>query len=236
MELRIMSFNTQHCLNFLTRKIDFDSVADAVRGVGAHIVGLNEMRGAGTDPEYTAQTEILAEKLGYYSFFAKAIDVKGSNPYGNGLLSKYPILSAEVIPIPDPVIRAYNGYYESRCVLKARIDVPGGIVTVLVSHFGLNPDEQKNAVETVIGAMDARSCIFMGDLNVTPEDSVLLPIRDKLFDTAELFGGKLLSFPSDEPDRKIDYIFTTRDVSVTEADIPEIVVSDHRPHLAVIHI
>ena len=26
MELKIMSYNTQHCLNFLTQKIDFDFV------------------------------------------------------------------------------------------------------------------------------------------------------------------------------------------------------------------
>ena len=62
--MKFMSFNTQHCLNYIERQIDFEVMAKAIRDTGADIVGLNEMRGAGTDPEYTAQTEKLAELTG----------------------------------------------------------------------------------------------------------------------------------------------------------------------------
>jgi endonuclease/exonuclease/phosphatase family metal-dependent hydrolase len=55
-------------------------------------------------------------------------------------------------------------------------------------------------------------------------------------DTADLFSHPLLSFPSDAPDRKIDYIFVSKDVEVLTADIPAIVASDHRPHTAEITI
>ena len=53
---------------------------------------------------------------------------------------KYPIASAETIPVPDPLKegRVEGGYYETRCLLKARLEC--GLV-VLVIHFGLNPDE-----------------------------------------------------------------------------------------------
>ena len=235
MSLKIMSFNTQHCLNYLTNKIDIPCVADAIREYGADIVGLNEMRGAGEHPEYTAQTEALAKALGFYCYFAKAIDVGGSNPYGNGLLSRYPIISVENILIPDPSPRKYDGYYETRCLIRAEIDTPEGVVTVLVTHFGLNPDEAENAVATVIGNRAESKCVLMGDFNLRPESPILVPIRERLFDTAELFGD-LLSFPSDEPDRKIDYIFTSRDIKVISADIPPVVVSDHRPHTAEIEL
>lgn len=236
MRLKIMSFNTQHCLNYITRKIDFPRMAEVIRESGADIIGLNEMRGAGEHPEYTAQTETLAEKLGFNYYFAKAIDVNGNNPYGNGLLSRYPIISAETVKIPDPEPRRYNGYYESRCVLKARIDTPAGEMTVLVTHFGLNPDEAENAVSTVLMNAERERCVLMGDFNLTPESPILKPIRAELFDTAELFGGELLSFPSDKPDRKIDYVFTSRDIKVITADIPAVVASDHRPHTAEIEI
>lgn len=236
MSLKIMSFNTQHCLNYITRKIDFPRMAEVIRESGADIIGLNEMRGAGEHPEYTAQTETLADILGFHCYFAKAIDVNGNNPYGNGLLSRYPILSAETVRIPDPEPKRYNGYYESRCVLKARIDTPAGEMTVLVTHFGLNPDEAENAVGTVLMNLERESCVLMGDFNLTPESPVLKPIRAELFDTAELFSSELLSFPSDVPDRKIDYIFTSRDLKVTEADIPAVVASDHRPHTATVEL
>ena len=229
--MKIMSFNTQHCLDYVTRRIDFDTMADAIRRMSPDVVGLEEMRGAGEDPEYTAQTEALAAKTGMpYFFFAKAIDVPHGGPYGNAILSRLPILRVEVIPIPDPAPKA-GVCYETRCVLKAHL---AGGVTVMVTHFGLDIDEQKNAVRVVTENLSEEKCILMGDFNVTPQSELLLPIRARMRDTAELFSAPRLSFPSDAPRCKIDYIFASPDLTVLEADIPAIVASDHRPHVAVI--
>ena len=137
--MKIMSFNTQHCLNYLEKKIDFDIIARAITEEGADIVGLNEMRGEGTHSEYTAQTERLAALTGMkYCYFAPAITVPNCGLYGNAILSKIPLVKVENVPIPDPAPKKYKGYYETRCVLRAELE--GGI-TVLVTHFGLNPDE-----------------------------------------------------------------------------------------------
>ena len=66
--MKFMTFNTQHCLNYITRTIDFDVMAEAILACGADVVGLNEMRGLGTDAEYTAQVEKLAssDQSGWY--------------------------------------------------------------------------------------------------------------------------------------------------------------------------
>ena len=232
--MKIMTFNTQHCLNYLEQKIDFAVMAKAILDCGADIVGLNEMRDQGTHRDYTPQVDTLSEMTGLpYFFFAKAIEFTGKGPDGNGLLSRFPILEAESIPIPDPEPRKYDGYYETRCVLKAKL---AGGITVLACHFGLNPDEQENAVATICQHLVDEKCILMGDFNVLPEDPVLDPIQARMKDTADLFGHPLLSFPSDAPDRKIDYIFVSKDVEVLTADIPAIVASDHRPHTAEITI
>ena len=192
--MKIVSFNTQHCFDYIEKKIDFDKFADTIKSLDADVVGLNEMRGEGTDAEYTEQVKILSELTGMkYYYFAKAIDIQGKGPYGNGMLSKIPILGVETVKIPDPDPKKYSGYYETRCVL-------------------------------------------MGDFNVRPENPVLAPIREKMQDTAEVFEGERLSFPSDAPDRKIDYLFVSRDVRVLDADIPEIVVSDHRPYTVTVEI
>jgi endonuclease/exonuclease/phosphatase family metal-dependent hydrolase len=199
--------------------------------LGADIVGLNEMRGKGADPEFEAQVENLASLTGMkYYHFALAINLP-QGPYGNGFLSKIPILKAETVMIPDPEPKKNNGYYETRCVLKV---VLAGGVTVLVTHMGLNSDEQENAVRTVMENLADEKCILMGDFNVRPENPVLEPIRDCMKDTADLFTQELVSFPSDKPNRKIDYIFVSPDVTVLDADIPSIVAADHRPHIAVV--
>jgi len=227
--MKIMSFNTQHCKNYITKKIDFEIMARTILDYGADIVGLNEMRGEGSNPDYTEQVERLAKLTGMkYFYFAKAIDFPGG-PYGNGFLSKIPIVKAETVLIPDPNPKKYDGYYETRCVLKAELE---GGVTVIVTHFGLNPDEQENAVSTVIGHIRGEKCILMGDFNVKPENPLLKGIREKMKDTADCFDTELFSFPSDAPNRKIDYIFVSRDIDVLDADILSVIASDHRPHVA----
>ena len=104
----------------------------------------------------------------------------------------------------------------------------------MVTHFGLNPDEQDNAARTLAANLVDEKCILMGDFNVTPENPVLAPIRAKMKDTADLFDAPKLSFPSDKPEQKIDYIFVSQDIEVMDADIPPIVASDHRPHTATV--
>lgn len=233
MKLKVMSFNTQHCFHFLTRKIDFDAFAEEIKKHDPDIVGLNEMRGEGPHREYEDQVKILAQKLGYYYYFAKAIDVNGENPYGNGILSRYPIYSAQIVKIPDPKEKTGTEWYETRCLLKTKIFVSEGIdVDVCVTHFGLNPDEQSLAVETVLNTISATRCILMGDFNITPDNDLLAPIKERMQDTADWFQTDLKSWPVDEPTVKIDYIFMSKDMKVTEADIPADIVSDHRPYIA----
>ena len=229
--MKIMTFNTQHCKNYVEGHVDFEIMAKAIKSCAPDIVGLNEMFEASENPDLEKQVEKLRECAGMkYCYFAKAIDLK-RGAYGNGFLSNIPILNAEVVMIPDPNPRGYNGYYETRCVLKAELE---GGVTVLVSHFGLNPDEQENAVQTVMASLAHKKCILMGDFNMKPENPILAPIFKAMKDTAEVFDGEKLSFPSDKPDRKIDYIFVSSDAKVLEADIPAIVASDHRPHIATV--
>lgn len=236
MQITFMSYNTQHCLNYITREIDFAIMADTIRNCGADIVGLQEMFDLGETEEFTTQTKVLAEKLGFYHYFAQATKLEGGKyPYGNGILSRYPILAAETVIIPDPMVRTGKRYYETRCLLKARIDVAGGL-DVLVTHFGLNPDEQENAVNTVVANLPKEKCVLMGDFNVRPDSQRIAPIRQRLYDTAELFDAPKDSWPSDTPRVKLDYIFTTKDLQVISADIPNIVSSDHRPHIAAIQL
>jgi endonuclease/exonuclease/phosphatase family metal-dependent hydrolase len=163
-----------------------------------------------------------------YYFFSEAIMVGGTSPYGNGFLSRIPILKAEKIMIPDPEVRD-NNFYETRCIIKVTLE--GGI-TVLVTHFGLNQTEKENAVKTVLENSEDEKCILMGDFNVTPDDALLKPIKEKMKDVAEVFETHLFSWPSDNPEKKIDYIFVSRDIEVVSADIPKVIASDHRPHTA----
>lgn len=145
------------------------------------------------------------------------------------------MISADTILVSDPAPSMRTGIhtYETRCLLKAKLE---NGVTVMVIHFGLNEDEKQNAVKTVLDHLEDEKCILIGDFNLIPDSPLLEPIRARMRDTADVFTAPKLSFPSDKPYRKIDYIFVSQDIEIVSADIPAIVASDHRPHIAEVRV
>ena len=229
--MKIMTFNTQHCQNYIEKKIDYEIMANAIMTVDPDVVVLNEMRGSGEKEGYTDQTGTLAKLCSMDNYyFAKAIDVyEISSPYGNAIMSKIPFTSVETIPIPVPTHKTGTRWYEPRCLLKARLECG---LTVLGIHAGLNPDEHELAIQAVLDNIDSEKCIVMGDFNMRPENPLFERFAGRLADAATKFDYPLLSHPSDNPVKKIDYIFTTTDIEIISADIPPIIASDHRPHTA----
>jgi endonuclease/exonuclease/phosphatase family metal-dependent hydrolase len=224
-----MTFNIQHCKDYVKKTIDVKLMADTIKKCNGQIVGLNEV--FGESPSAPCQAKQIAEMLQYQGFFVQSIDFRGQ-PFGNALVSKFVPTSVEKIPIADPIPDT-DEYYETRSILKAQFKNP--TFTLLLSHFGLAKSEQINAVATIVKEIKSikTPIVLMGDFNMVPGDPLLSPIRSLLKDT---LGKNLLSFPSIDPVRKIDYIFVSPEIKVLEADIPNIVASDHRPHTAVLEI
>ncbi len=247
-KLRIMTYNIQHGHVHLSDHIDLTKVCDVIREYDPDIVGLNEVRGRGKNADYTAQVETMAAYLGYHCYFGRSICIRGSEPYGNAILSKYPIVEASVIRIPNPVDPSACNRFEPRSLCRAVIEVPvdgepaayeGPVVNLAVysSHFGLSPAEQEHAVSTAITTLreEALPFVLMGDFNMQPDDVLMQPLHRAFQSVDPLLDGKL-SFPSDNPRIKIDYIYTSRNISVLAADIPQVIASDHCPVWADIEV
>lgn len=235
MKMKVASYNILHCENFLTEKIEFDDFAKVIKSLDADVIGLNEVHGKGIDPEYEEQTQILGEKIGYDYYFAKACDIDGPNPFGNAMLTRLPIKEIKNIPIPDPDPKKYTMLYETRCILKMTVATDPE-VTFYITHFGLNPDEQENALQTLFENLDSEYSVLMGDLNVRPDSDVIAKIKERLCDTAGETTPDIFTFPADKPNRKIDFIFTSDNIKTVSFNVPEIVLSDHRPVEAVLEI
>lgn len=234
--MRVMSYNIQHGIDHARRlktgkeQINLPLMADTVKRLGADICGLNEVYGAGELPLFNDQAKVIADALGYHAFFAKAIDITENQPYGNALISRYPFINTAVLPIPTPV----GMPCEPRCVLRATLDVNSAPLRVLVTHMGLSDTERKLAVEMLIKEIDETKMplVLMGDFNACPDDPVLAPLYARMEDTLQVHGDATLkSFPSDAPNRRIDYIFV-RNIRCTAADVPQIVSADHCAHIA----
>lgn len=226
--MRVMTFNIQHCLDYKKRKIDFDLFAEKIKEFNPDFCGLNEVRGKGFLAGYTNQTEKLSRKTGMCGYFGEAIKVKGLAPYGNAILSKKPVKSAETIKIPDPETKNEKVKYETRCVIKAVVEENGKDILFLVTHMGLSISERKNAVKTICEIADSTDLpvILMGDFNACPDEDTLKPLYERFTDT--LGNESVNTFPSDNPEIKIDYIFF-RGLECKNTKVIKEVVSDHLP-------
>ncbi len=237
---RLMTYNIQHGHVHLSQQpgdeIDLVRIANEIRSLNADLIVLNEVRGNsdGQADGYTSQAETIASLLGFHCVFGRSIYVRGVGPYGNAILSRYPILESRVIDIPDisPVLPRF----EHRSVLRAVIDLPGEngrrSFTVYGTHFGINPGEQEYAVRTILThtAEEPFPYALAGDFNVTPDSPILRPLYEAMCATDELVPDhNRMTFPSHLPTHKIDYIFAGGAVQPIAADSPRITASDHCP-------
>ena len=232
--MKVMTFNIQHCLEYRKNKINIPLFADTIKLHNADVCGLNEVRGKGVLFGYTDQTNALGDSLGFERCFAQAIKVNGKGPYGNAIVSRFSLKETSTTIIPDPEDKNDNGWFETRCVLKAVISTDIGDVCFLVCHMGLEESERVNAVKTICELADATDLpiILMGDFNTTPEDNVLKPIYDRFNDTDIFAENKgAFTYPSYKPNKKIDYIFY-KGLKCEYVKTIEEVISDHYPIIA----
>jgi len=238
MKLKIMTYNIQSGHDF-ERKEALGDTAAYIKEVSADIVGLNEVDCKNERSHGVDQVEFLRENAGYpYGAFSPSIEYRGGH-YGNGLLSKYPILEAEPIAIP----KAYNfdKHHEPRSILRCVIDAPCGKITVMVTHYGVHCDSErvegvKKTIELAYAAGDM-PVLFMGDLNATPDSPVLGPLNSVFTDTAKGFDpAELNSIAMPNPTKRIDFIFARNAAGVTSVKVPKVPYSDHCPYIAEVEI
>lgn len=227
--LRVMTYNIQHGIDHMHRLktnemvVKLDEVVKIIKSVDPDIVTLNEIYDSA---KFGNQTKYIAEKLGYYYYFGKAIFLHGGN-YGNALLSKYPLIEPEVIPIPDATLKEEDVYYESRAIIKSCIIKDNTKYNIFSTHFGLAKEEQDNGTTLIKSLVkDLDNVVFMGDLNLTPDDKNFTNISNVLKNTIDVDKN---TFKSDNPTSRIDYIFVSNNLSVISGEVLDIVFSDHLP-------
>ncbi len=220
--MKIVTFNIQHVKSYLEQKINYPLFIKTISELDPDICGLNEVRGRGARPDYHAQAERLAAGVDMHSVFGASVYIEGNSPYGNAILSKRPAAETKVFPIKETVEGA-----EPRSVLRADY----GDIVVYQTHLGLKEPEFYEGVNTVYSLLKAETkpAVLMGDFNLLPDHPSLHPLLNDA-DIQYLDTG--FTFPSDKPDRKIDYIFTNKYVKVKSVYVPDLVVSDHRPIVA----
>ncbi len=235
MKYTIMTYNIASAHTFFgyaeTGKATLDLVksADVIKSFCPDVCGLNEVDNLTERSGKVDQIGFYKKHLGMNGLFCKTIDLPGGE-YGNGFLTRFPVLDSEIIHIPD----VEKNNYEHRTIFKVKVDVDGKTVTFLQVHSGLTDAEKNNCVDKLCEIIDSidTPIILMGDFNMTPDFPALSKIRQRLFDTSPLFKNGLFDTYGTYPGctkLHIDYIFVSKQIKPLSLTTLDTMASDHYP-------
>jgi len=223
--MRMMSYNIHSGKN-MDNVLDIPAIAQVVKELAPDICALNEVRMRTRDVGGLELAKEIGEAAGMYWRFGRAIDYNGGE-YGNGMLSRYPVSFSRVVPVPDVPEAERERRFEPRSVLETIVLTDEGPVQALTCHFGLTRGEQERAVATVVSMLRTdMPVVFMGDLNMLPDDDLIAVLRGHIRDTA---GAEPFTFPARDANIKIDYIFASEQFACGEFTTVQTLASDHLP-------
>jgi len=179
----------------------------------------------------TCQATEIAQGFDYHVAYAEASDYGGGLMFGNALLSRFPILSAQSFILPGLETR------ESRSLLFSLLETPFGKLPVFVTHLNWKLHQGNVRLQQVRFIADRVAAlvpiragflppVLMGDFNAEPDSDEIRYLRglsviegrSVFFADAWVYGGDgTLGATYDrnndyarkarEPSRRIDYIF-----------------------------
>lgn len=226
--LKVLTYNIHHA-NPPSKPgvIDIKAIAKVISESGAGLVGVQEVdvhtRRAGVGLDQAAE---LARLTGMNFYFAKSIDYDGGD-YGLAILSKFPILHGETLPLP-----LEGGEHRAMGVVTIE-PAPGSRMLFATTHLDLKPNNRVLQVAFIKSyfAKQNLPAILCGDFNSTPGSDTIREL-DTMFRRSAIPSG--LTFPMNKPDREIDFVmfrpgekFPVKSHRV----IPEEYASDHLPVL-----
>jgi endonuclease/exonuclease/phosphatase family metal-dependent hydrolase len=228
--IRIMDYNIHQGFN-VNGYLDLEGIARVIESNGADVVALQEVS-RGWLVNGSADTyEWLADRLNMqYRLFVPASDLI----WGNAILSRYPLklLDSDFLPRLEAPLR------RSFLLAEVQLENYGNIsdnINILCTHLHHIEGEgfiREKQVQTLLEEWDglARTAI-MGDFNAVTGEPEIAMMHDAGLIDSQLSLGKEgdLTWVHYEPHERIDYIWVTPDLEISNLVVPYSTASDHLP-------
>jgi len=210
--------------------ISLDRIVQDIKIYSPDIVGLNEVDLGALKTAAIDLPSYFAHNLNMYYFYGYAF----YKHYGNVILSKYPILEAEIIPLPLAVSSA-----EPRSLIRARLQIDTSIWTVFITHLSTEEDDRLIQVPFIVSEIEKETTfeniVWMGDLNFEPSSTEYSLINStsilNFTDTYRFLNsdpGYTSHFDDDHlPNKRIDYIMCSPDLLPKTSEVSWSLSSDH---------
>ncbi|MBO3698152.1 endonuclease/exonuclease/phosphatase family protein [Roseivirga sp. E12] len=236
--LKIMSYNIKHGEG-MDGVLDLSRAAAIIKAQAPDLCGLQEIDHYCSRTDSIGQTEVLAQETDMNGTFGKFMDYQGGE-YGMATLSAKPLISTEVLRLPD-------GIHEPRSAIVHEVEIAKGCSIAFVNvHFDwINSTEgsasrlsQAKTLVEFLNTMD-KAVIITGDFNCTPSSPTMQYFYSQGFEFAQK-GEDNLSFQGgnkSEIDQVIYRSTGSQEIKVKSIVLlEEPLVSDHRPLVAQLEV
>ena len=235
----MLTVNLHMGFSFLNRRFILPALREAVRGVSADLVFLQEVMGAHVT--HAAQVpgwpplphhEFLADALwDQFAYGRNAVYTEGH--HGNALLSKFPILRHENLDVSVP------GPQEQRGLLHCVLSLPDGRpLHAVCVHLGLREAHRRHQIDRLSGLIDALPpdvpLVVAGDFNdwrlCANKQLLRCPGMQEVFITSR--GAAARTFPARWPVLQLDRIYLRNALAHRPLSLPRRAwshLSDHLP-------
>jgi len=239
MNLRLASFNIQagigtrrmrHMLTYSFRYVlphrqaiaNLDRIADELQGFDW--VGLQEADCGSFRSNQIQQAQYIAFRADIpYCLTQITRDIGSIASIGLGLLSRFPCIHIEKHRLP--------GSRHGRGLLETVFHIGGKDLAVFVTHLSLKQSSRVRQLHHIAKCMQGHQhAILMGDLNCEPDSSEFLTFVDEA--GLNTPPASPATFPSWQPQRRIDHILTRGDARIISLQTIAFVGSDHLPVVA----
>jgi endonuclease/exonuclease/phosphatase family metal-dependent hydrolase len=219
-KLRLMTYNIRAGL-----ESSLGDIADVILAEAPDFVALEEVDKDADRSGNVDQAYRLGQLTGMASLFRSAFDFSSGGSYGLALLARYPILTSDKLELTS------SG--EQRILILVTIELePGLLITLAVTHMDLDATTRATQADEIVTRLAAEPYVVLsGDLNEQVGGDAIDTLTGAYDDAWAIAGdGDGFTFPSDLPDRRIDYVLLGAPwATPTDAWVPVSTASDHRP-------
>jgi endonuclease/exonuclease/phosphatase family metal-dependent hydrolase len=233
--VRLVTWNIHGGLGCDGRR-DLGRIAALLSDMKADVAALQEVgdaHGAGSDTELADHAAWLGRRLGFFVAYGPNLVLQGK-PYGNAILSRFPIVHAHNYDLSVP-------HREPRGCLRADLSLPAGQSLHLFDlHLGLSGGERRKQAAMLFSADLLRDTalaaplVLCGDFNMWSPlpGPILRLLRTALRDAAVVARSRRATYPSTLPLLRLDRAYVDGGIDVLGCGV----VNDPRTRAASDHL
>ena len=211
----------------MDEQLNLERIANVILSKSPDIVCMQEVDSGQPRSLMKDFPVLFSELLGMQQAFGDNFHFDGGK-YGNAIFTHFPM------DYIDNLALSVNAGAEPRGCLHVRVETSDGLLDVFNTHLSYNDSPRLIQAKEITRVLPHTNTILAGDLNDSANSPILTHLysilKDSFIPEADDTG---YTFPSNEPECRIDYILVSDDIRVISSGklntYESQLASDHLP-------